>query len=32
MFLDRALKNAAYRKYTEQTTNEKLSVVKAEVK
>ena len=30
MFLDRSLKNAAYRKYTEQITDEKLSMVKAE--
>lgn len=30
MFLDRYLKNAAYRKYIEQITNEKLSMVKAE--
>ena len=31
MFLDTSIpKNAAYRKYTEQITNEKLSVVKAE--
>ncbi|KAB0368785.1 hypothetical protein FD755_019819 [Muntiacus reevesi] len=28
---ERSLKNAAYRKYTEQITNEKLSMVKAEV-